>query len=208
MASDMTRTSLTHWTFISDREVKIERVFDAPRELLFRAYTDPTLIPRWWGPGYLATTVEQMDVRPEGGWRYTQRDAEGNVYAFHGEYLEVKPPERLVSTFEFEGAPGHVMADAATFDDLDGKTKLTVVSSTNDPEALKGIVAEGMQEGADEGYDRLAARWPSWPRDRQSAGYRRWLIPLALYGRRELAGAAPCRVRLLFFVPPAPAQAA
>jgi uncharacterized protein YndB with AHSA1/START domain len=149
--------SATAWTFMSDREVRIERVFDAPRELVFRAYTDPTLIPRWWGPGYLTTTVEKMDVRPGGTWRYIQRDAKGNAYAFHGEYREVRPPERLISTFEFEGAPGNVIVDDATFEDLAGKTKLIVRSTTDNPEALKGMLAEGMQEGANETYDRLAA---------------------------------------------------
>jgi uncharacterized protein YndB with AHSA1/START domain len=118
MAENKTANA-TKWTYVSDREVKIERVFDAPRDLVFRAYTDPGLIPRWWGPGYLTTTVEQMDVRPGGTWRYVQRDPDGNEYAFHGEYREVDPPARLVSTFEFEGAPGAIMVDSAAFEDLE-----------------------------------------------------------------------------------------
>ena len=154
MAENMTSTT---WTFISDREVKIERVYDAPRELVFRAYTDPGLIVKWWGPSHLTTTVEQMDVRPGGTWRYVQRDPDGNVYGFHGEYLEVDPPSRLVSTFEFEGAPGNTIVDRATFEDLNGKTRLIVVSSTDNPEALKGMLDSGMQEGANETYDRLGA---------------------------------------------------
>ena len=85
MAEDKLAKSANVWTFVSDREVRVERIFDAPRELVFRAYTDPTLIPRWWGPSYLTTTVETMDVRPGGTWRYVQRDDKGNVYGFHGE---------------------------------------------------------------------------------------------------------------------------
>ena len=156
MAENKT-ASATKWTYVSDREVKIERVFDAPRELVFRAYTDPGLIARWWGPGNLTTTVEQMDVRPGGNWRYVQRDPDGNEYGFHGEYREVVPPARLVSTFEFEGAPGAVIVDSATFEDLGGKTKLTITSTTDNPEALKGMLESGMEEGANETYDRLAA---------------------------------------------------
>ena len=95
MAENKTATNATMWTFLSDRAVRIERVYDAPRELVFRAYTDPTLIAKWWGPAYLTTTVEKMDVRPGGAWRYVQRDPDGNVYGFHGEYREVDPPARL-----------------------------------------------------------------------------------------------------------------
>ena len=125
-------------------------------ELVFRADTDPTLIAQWWGPAYLTTTVEKMDVRPGGGWRYVQRDTDGNVYGFHGEYLEVEPPACLVSTFEFEGAPGAIIVDNATFEDLGSKTKLVVTSTTDNPDALKGMLESGMQEGANETYDRLA----------------------------------------------------
>jgi uncharacterized protein YndB with AHSA1/START domain len=157
MAEQRTEAGANKWTPISDREIRFERTFDAPRELVFRAYTDPALIPQWWGPGYLTTIVEVMEVWPGGRWRYIQRDPDGNEYAFHGEYREVMPPERLVSTFVFEGEPTQMMVDSATFEDLGGKTRLTVVSSTNNPEALKGMLESGMQEGANETYDRLAA---------------------------------------------------
>src|SRR5574339_257992 len=94
-------------TILSDREVVLTRLFDAPRELVFRAHTDPELIPQWWGLRSNTTIVEELELRPGGAWRFVQRDAKGNEFAFHGEYREVMAPERLVNTFEFEGVPGH-----------------------------------------------------------------------------------------------------
>src|SRR5207237_252740 len=90
----------------SERELVTTYIFDAPSELVWKAWTDPKLIPRWWGPRRYTTTVEKMEVRPGGTWRFIQRDAEGNVYGFHGEYKEVVPPKRIVDTFEYEGMPG------------------------------------------------------------------------------------------------------
>ena len=92
------------------QEIIITRLFDAPRELVFKAYTDPNLIPQWWGPKNLTTTVNKMDVREGGVWRFVQRDGEGNEYAFHGVYHAIASPERLVYTFEFEGMPGTCVA--------------------------------------------------------------------------------------------------
>jgi uncharacterized protein YndB with AHSA1/START domain len=89
-------------TMPSDREIVMERVFNAPRELVFKAYTDPDLIPKWWGPRYLTTTVDKMDVRVGGVWRFVQRDAQGQESAFNGVYRVCR--ERL-SSFLFEGMP-------------------------------------------------------------------------------------------------------
>lgn len=132
------------------------RVFDAPRELVFRAYTDPELVPRWWGPRNLTTTVDKMDVRPGGEWRFVHHAPDGSEYGFRGEYREVVPPERLVNTFEFEGMPGHVIVDTATFEDVEGKTKLTVVALFDSIEDRDGMLATGMEEGGKETWDRLA----------------------------------------------------
>ena len=84
----------------TQQEMLITREFDAPRELVFKACTDPTLIPQWWGPRYLSTEVDTMDVRPGGQWRFIHRDAEGNAYAFHGVYHEVLAPERIIDTYD------------------------------------------------------------------------------------------------------------
>lgn len=133
------------------------RIFDAPRELVFRAYTDPELIPRWWGLRGNTTTVEKMDLRPGGTWRFIQRDAEGNEFAFKGEYREIVPPQRLVNTFEFEGMPGHVILDTSVFEELpDGRTKLTATSLFKTVEDRDGMLNSGMEGGSNESWDRLS----------------------------------------------------
>jgi uncharacterized protein YndB with AHSA1/START domain len=143
-------------TLPSDREIVMTRVFDAPRELVWKAYTDPEAIPQWWGPRRHATTVDKMDVRPGGAWRYVSRDADGNEYAFRGEYREVVPPERLVATFEFEPLPGHVSVETLTLVEHDGKTTLTNTSVFDSVEDRDGMLQSGMEEGVRETYDRLA----------------------------------------------------
>lgn len=143
-------------TLPSDLEILMVREIDAPRELIFHAYTDPELIPLWWGPSRYTTTVEQMDVHPGGAWRYVQRDADGRVFAFHGEYREIQPPERLVSTFEFEGAPGHVVVDTLTLEDLGGRTRLVMRSTFETKLERDDMLESGMESGAGESFDRLA----------------------------------------------------
>ena len=137
------------------REVRMSREFDAPRELVFRAYTDPDLIPRWWGPRYLTTTVDRMDVRPGGSWRFVQRAPDGTVHAFHGVYHLVEPPDRIVQTFEYEGERGHVLLETVTFEDLAGRTRLTTQSVYQSHEDRDGMVAAGMESGVVESMDRL-----------------------------------------------------
>jgi uncharacterized protein YndB with AHSA1/START domain len=140
----------------SDREIVSERVFDAPRERVFAAYTDPELIPQWWGPRGTTTIVDQMDVRPGGAWRFVGRDSDGTETAFRGTYREVTPPERIVQTFEWEGMPGHVVVETATFEDLGGRTKVTATSLFHTSEERDGMLASGMERGLTETHDRLA----------------------------------------------------
>ncbi len=137
------------------RQIVMSRVFDAPRERVFRAYMDPKLIQQWWGPRLYTTTVERMEVRRSGRWRFVSRDPDGTEYGFHGEYREVVPPERLVSTFEFEGMPGHISVDTAIFEERGGKTKLTITSHFESVEDLEAMLQSGMEAGARETYDRL-----------------------------------------------------
>lgn len=139
----------------SEREIVMTRLFDAPRELVFKAYTDANLIPQWWGPRGYITTVDKMDVRPGGIWRFIHRGPDGNEYAFNGVYREIVPPERLVSTFEFEGMPGHVAIDTMTLEEHDGKTKLTTTSLFETVEDRDGVLNSGMEKGAAETCDRL-----------------------------------------------------
>ncbi len=138
------------------QDLVITRIFDAPRDLVFKTYTNPDLVPRWWGPASLTTTVEEMDVRPGGTWRYLQRDAEGNDYAFHGVYHEIAQPERLIYTFEFEGMPGHVTLETVTLEDLDGRTKVTDRVVYQSVEDRDGTLQSGMEEGMNETMDRFA----------------------------------------------------
>jgi len=140
----------------SDREIVSERIFDAPRERVFATFTDPELIPRWWGPRSQTTTVDVMDVRPGGSWRFVCRDADGSETAFRGTFREITPPERIVQTFEWEGMPGHVAVETAIFEDLgDDRTKVTGISLFHTQEERDGMVASGMETGLAESHDRL-----------------------------------------------------
>jgi uncharacterized protein YndB with AHSA1/START domain len=137
-------------------EIIMTRVFSAPRELVFKVMTDPTLIPHWWGPGQYTTIVDKMDVREGGLWRYIQRNQHGNEFAFHGVYHSITPPERVIDTFEFEGMPGHVILETMTLEaQADGATMLTVSSIFQSVADRDGMLSSGMEEGARESYDRL-----------------------------------------------------
>ncbi len=138
------------------REITMERIFDAPRELVWKLYTNPDLIPQWWGPKALVTTVDEMDVRPGGRWRFIQRDPNGMEYAFNGVYREIEPPKRVVYTFNFEPiGPGHELVEIVTFDEQGGKTKLTSKAVYNTIEDLEGMLKSGMEGGATETMDRF-----------------------------------------------------
>jgi uncharacterized protein YndB with AHSA1/START domain len=138
------------------QEIVIRRVYDAPRGLVFRAYTDPALIPLWWGPRRFATIVDKLDARPGGLWRFLNRDADGKEYAFHGVYHEVAAPERIVATFEFEGAPGHVSLETLRLEESGGRTMLTNISVFQSVADRDEMLKGGMEEGAAETMDRLA----------------------------------------------------
>ncbi|GAC1534840.1 MAG: SRPBCC family protein [Herpetosiphon sp.] len=144
-------------TFIAEpgkQELVLTREFEAPRELVFQAFTDRELIPQWWGPKRLTTTVDEMDVRAGGRWRFIHQDGD-NMYAFHGVYHDVVAPERIVYTFEFEGMPGHVLLETVTFSEHDGKTTLTDQSVFQSVADRDGMVSSGMEEGASESMARF-----------------------------------------------------
>ena len=137
-------------------EIIMARVFDAPRELVFKVMTDPTHIPQWWGLRNNTTIVDKMDVQAGGLWRYVQRDQQGNEFAFHGVYHSITAPERIIDTFEFEGMPGHVILETMTMEpEGDGKTKVTVSSVFQSVADRDGMLSSGMEAGANESYDRL-----------------------------------------------------
>jgi uncharacterized protein YndB with AHSA1/START domain len=137
-------------------EIIITHVFDAPRDPVFKLYTDPESIPQWWGPRWLTTKVDRMEVRTGGRWRFVQHDPEGKEYAFHGIYHEIKRPERVVSTFEWEGMPGHVLMETIVFEDVNGKTKVTDSSVFQSVEDRDRMVKTGMEEGSYESGERFA----------------------------------------------------
>jgi uncharacterized protein YndB with AHSA1/START domain len=137
-------------------EIVMTRTFDAPRDLVFKTITDPTLIPQWWGPSYLTTTVDEMEVRPGGKWRFEQKAPDGTVHGFHGVYHSVDAPERFVCTFEYEGVPGHVLLQTTTLEDAGGKTRMIDHSVFQSVADRDGMVAAGMESGALEMMDRLA----------------------------------------------------
>ncbi len=104
-------------------EMSATTIFEAPRERVYKAHTDPTEIPKWWGPRRLTTRVEKLEARPGGTWRIVQKDEKGAEYGFHGVFHDAVPPERLVRTWEFEGMPGHVLLETITFAEKDGRTE-------------------------------------------------------------------------------------
>jgi uncharacterized protein YndB with AHSA1/START domain len=139
----------------SDLEIVMSRVFDAPRELVFKAMTDPNTVPKWWGPRSSTTVVDKMDVRPGGLWRYVITEADGSINAFNGVFREITPPLKLVYTFEWEGLPGHIMLETTVFEEHDGKTTVTATDLFDSVEDRDGMLQSGMETGAVELFDRL-----------------------------------------------------
>ena len=139
-------------------DLVFERTFDAPREKVWKAFTDPELVPRWWGPHETATEVLEMDVRVGGKWRYVSRAADRDDVTFYGEYLEVAPPERIRWTFMFdvEGLGPQGGPETHTFEDLGGRTKVVSRGHFGSSEEIEGALATGMVKGAVETWDRLA----------------------------------------------------
>lgn len=140
-------------------DLTYERTFDAPRELVWKAHTDPELVAKWWGPIGYRTRVEEMDLRPGGKWRYVSVDAEGAEFAFHGEYLEIVPPQKIRWTFMFdvEGVGPQGGPETLTLEDLGEKTLMRAVSHMGSADIIDAALGTGMVEGAIETWDRLDA---------------------------------------------------
>jgi uncharacterized protein YndB with AHSA1/START domain len=151
-------------------EISVTRVFDAPRELVFKAMTDPDLIPRWWGPRRYWTKVDKMEVRLGGVWRFINGDSAGHEYGFHGVYHLVDAPEQIIQTFEFEGFPGHVALETMRLEDLGGgKTRMVQQSVFQTVQDRDGAAQSGMQDGATETHDRLAEVLVELARDKRGS---------------------------------------
>ena len=138
----------------SDREIRIERIFNAPRERVWKAMVDPKLVAQWWGRGN-KLVIERMEVERGGHWRYVEHAADG-THGFEGRYREVTPIERVSRTFEWDGMPGHVAVETATLEDLgDGRTKLVSISLFHSVADRDGMLHSGMEGGVTQSYAAL-----------------------------------------------------
>lgn len=140
------------------QDLFVTREFDAPRELVFRAYTDPELYAQWLGPRGYSTTFEVFEPVSGGTWRFVQKDPNGNEFRFHGVNHEVTVPERIIGTFEFDGLPdsGHVLLETTIFEALPGdRTRVTSQSVFQSVADRDGMIQSGMEQGVVEGYERL-----------------------------------------------------
>src|SRR5438034_6587230 len=138
------------------QEIISTTILDAPRELVFEAYTDPKLFAQWWGPRRYKIEIEKFESRPGGEWKVTHDAPDGRRHGFRGVNHHVVAPERICSTFEYLGVPGHVALQTATFEALGNKTRLVAHQVFESVMDRDGMVASGMQEGADESIERLA----------------------------------------------------
>lgn len=135
--------------------VRIMREFDAPREKVFRAHTDPDLLCQWLGPRDLTMTVDHYDCRTGGSWRYLHSRGD-EEYGFYGSFHEVREPDVIVQTFTYEGFPDSVSLERLTLEELDGgRCRLVATSLVDSFEARDAFVASGMEQGIREGYDKL-----------------------------------------------------
>lgn len=138
----------------SEREIRVERIFNAPRERVWKAFTEPELIAQWWGRGN-NVVVERMEVERGGHWRFVEHAPDG-THGFEGQYREVTPPERIVQTFEWDGMPGHVVVETLVLEDLgDGRTKIVTTSLFHTTEERDGMLEGGMTDGMRESYAAL-----------------------------------------------------
>lgn len=140
------------------QEIFITREFEASREIVFKAFTTPELIVQWLGPRELKMRLDKFEPKSGGSYRYVHIDPAGNEYGFHGVVHEVRPPERVIQTFEFEGLPetGHVVLETARFEALPGnRTRLTMQSVFQSVTDRDGMLQAGMEHGVNDSYARL-----------------------------------------------------
>lgn len=144
----------TKLTTPTDREILIERVFDAPRDRVWRAFTEPELLAQWWGRGN-KLVIEKFELERGGHWRFVEHSEEG-VHGFEGRFREVTPKDRIVQTFEWDGMPGYTVLDTAEFHDLgDGRTRVVSTSLFYTAEERDGMLASGMETGLNQSYEAL-----------------------------------------------------
>ena len=152
----VTGENRTALTLPTDEQILIERRFDAPKHLVWRAYTEPDLVRQWWHAGRGTMTACDIDLRVGGNWRFAMTAKEGYEVAFHGEYREIVPDERLVSTEVYEGAPdGGEALNTLTLAEADGRTTLSIVMELPDRATRDMVIASGMEDGLSDALDLL-----------------------------------------------------
>jgi uncharacterized protein YndB with AHSA1/START domain len=142
-------------TLPTDEQILITREFDAPAHLVYQAYTTPEHIRRWWHAKRGEMTVAEVDLRVGGGWRYVMVTPDGTEVAFHGEFREIVPNERIVSTEVYEAMPGAEALDTVTFTEVDGRTTLTNLVQLPTKAHRDGYIESGMEDGLQDALDLL-----------------------------------------------------
>ena len=142
-------------TLPTDEQILIAREFDAPKHLVYKAYTTPELVKRWWSAKRGEVTTCEIDLRVGGVWRYVMLTPDGFEVAFHGRYREIVPNERIVSTEVYEGMPDAEAVDTATFTELDGRTRLTILVQHTSKEHRDAHIESGMEDGLQDAMDLL-----------------------------------------------------
>jgi uncharacterized protein YndB with AHSA1/START domain len=142
-------------TLPTDEQILITREFDAPKHLVYEAFTTPELVKRWWSAKRGEVTIAEIDLRVGGRWRYVMVTDDGFEVAFHGEYREIVPNERIVSTEVYEGMPDAEAVNTATFTEADGRTTLTILAQHASKEHRDAHIESGMEAGLQDAFDLL-----------------------------------------------------
>jgi uncharacterized protein YndB with AHSA1/START domain len=151
----MTTTRKAVVTLPTDTQILITREFDAPKDLVYKAYTTPELIKRWWSGDRGEVTIADVDLRVGGSWRYVMTANGGFEVGFHGSFREIVPNERIVSTDVFEGMPEGEAVETATFTEADGRTTLTILVQHQNQQHRDAHINSGMEGGMNEAFDHL-----------------------------------------------------
>jgi uncharacterized protein YndB with AHSA1/START domain len=145
-------------TLPADQQILITREFDAPKELVWKAWTTPELVKQWWHANRGEVTLAEIDLRVGGSWRYVSVTDDGFEVAFHGEYREIEPYDRIVSTEAYEGVPNadeNATVNTMTLEEMDGRTTVTVLVEAPSKEIRDAIIESGMEAGMQDAYDLL-----------------------------------------------------
>jgi uncharacterized protein YndB with AHSA1/START domain len=142
-------------TLPKDDQILITREFNAPRELVYKAWTTPELVKRWWNARRGEVTVAEIDLRVGGAWRYVMVTDDGFEVGFHGEFREIVPNERIVATEVYEGMPDAASVNTVTFTEVDGRTTMTILVQHTSKEHRDGHMESGMEAGMQDAFDLL-----------------------------------------------------